>query len=638
MTQDYDYKNLGFKAGLEIHQELEVSTKLFCNCPARLEKREPDYYIKRYFRPVMGELGEFDKAMLVEYEKNKKIIYEGYFESTCTYELDETPPFNINQEAVDLGLMVALLLEGDIIDELHICRKNYLDGSVTCGFQRTLIVGLRGVLPLRNKKIGINTISIEEDAARKIKTEGNRVYYRLDRLGIPLIELVTDPVLESPEEIFEAAYRIGLLLRSTGKVKRGLGTVRQDINLSIKGGARVELKGVQKLDWIKRLVDHEIERQLNLIEIKNQLLEIGISSEEIKNTPEVLNDIFNNTNCKLIKNSIQKGKIVLGIRLPSFKGILGKKIQLDKSFGYEIAERVTSLTGLKGIIHSDEDFSKYKINEKEVQKIKERLKASENDAFALVVGEADKAKKAIKVITERCKLAFKGVPLETRRALEDGKSRFERELHGGARLYPDTDTPPIQISEERIKKIKEKLPPYPWELERKYSKKYSLPEKNIRSLILEDRIDLFLKIVEELKVDPVLVSTTLIETLKAIKRENLDISKLSDNKIYDMFNAIKKGLVAKEAIEDILIAYINHPEDSLENILNKIGLKKVTSEELEKIIDSVIEKNNELIEKRKERSFSALMGEVMRVVRGKIDGKIVSEMLKEKMKKLGVLK
>jgi glutamyl-tRNA(Gln) amidotransferase subunit E len=626
-----DYKRLGLKAGLEIHQELDLSTKLFCRCPPILQKEDPDYLLKRFFRPVMGELGQFDKAMLTEYEKNHTVIYEGNFDSNCTYDIDETPPFSINQEAIDVGITIVQMLNGTLIDELHVCRKNYLDGSVPSGFQRTLIIGINGKLPLENKKIGINTISIEEDAARKVKIEDNNVYYKLDRLGIPLIELVTDPVLESPNEIVEAAYRIGLLLRSTGKTKRGLGTVRQDVNLSIKGGSRVELKGVQKLDWFEKLVDNEIERQLNLLKITDALGNKGVSEEKLGDEPQVLDDIFSTTECNLIKNNLKKRNTVLGINLHGFKGLLGRKMQSDKSFGYEIAQRVMILTGLKGLIHSDEDLSKYKISEKELSKVISKLNCQKDDAFAIVVGTKEKTLKAISVIIERCKKSLNGVPLETRRVNEDGTSQFERDLHGGARLYPDTDTPTIQVTNARILEIKSNLPPFIWDIEKKYSNKYSIPEKTIRSLILEDKINLFLKIVDELKIDPVLVSTTLIETFKAIQRENLNVEAIAEDKVYDMFIALEKGRIAKEAIEDVIRSYAKDSDLSLDDIIKDLGLKRLSKEELSKIIDEMLKNNLEMIKEKKDRVFAPLMGDLMKKVRGKIDGKIVSDTLKEKL-------
>ncbi|MEM2907230.1 MAG: Glu-tRNA(Gln) amidotransferase subunit GatE [Candidatus Odinarchaeota archaeon] len=630
-----NYRELGFKAGLEIHQELNLKNKLFCKCPNILQRGEPDFVIKRFFRPVMGEMGEFDKAMLIEYEKNKTVIYEGFYQSTCTYELDETPPLSINEEAVEAGLILTLLLNGTPVDELHVCRKNYLDGSVTCGFQRTLIVGLNGFMPIEGKTIPVTSISIEEDAARKISEENGIVRYRLDRLGIPLVELVTAPVLESPEEIYEAAYRLGLLLRATGRAKRGIGTIRQDINLSIADGARVELKGVQKLEWINRLVEAEIQRQLTLIDIKKTLAGRGGSPNDLVVNPVNLSKMMENTRCKLISASLKSGNHVLVIRRPLFKGILGRKVQLDKSFGFEIAERVIAITGLKGIIHSDEDLSKYGFEKNEIGAVCSMLKINSEDAFALVVGDLETANKAVKVIIDRCRIAYQGVPLETRRVLEDGSSRFEREIHGGARLYPDTDTPPIKISVEKIDSLKNSLPTYPWEVERVYSEKYSLPSKTIRELILDDKIDLFIKIVNELSIDPILVSKTLLETLKALQRENPLFKELSDDKIMDVFSALKTGRIAKEAIEEVIRILGSDQNITFEAALNRLGLKQLSIDELDCIIKQCVEENLKIIKERGERAFAPLMGEVMKKVRGRIDGKIVSERLRKEISRVG---
>ncbi|WEU39835.1 MAG: Glu-tRNA(Gln) amidotransferase subunit GatE [Candidatus Odinarchaeum yellowstonii] len=634
LSKGFDYRQLGFKAGLEIHQELNLDSKLFCKCPNILQKGEPDFIIKRFFRPVMGEMGEFDKAMLTEYEKNKTVVYEGFYQSTCTYELDETPPLQINEEAVNTGLTLTLLLKATPVDELHVCRKNYLDGSVTCGFQRTVIIGLNGMIPIKNKNVPITSISIEEDAARKISEENGVIRYRLDRLGIPLVELVTAPVLENPDEIYEAAYRLGLLLRATGKAKRGIGTIRQDINLSIEGGARVELKGVQKLEWINRLVEAEIQRQLSLIEIKKALLERGGSPETLVFNPVNLSKIFENTKCKLVSTGLKQGKQVLGIRLPFFKGLLGRKIQLDKSFGFEIADKVNAITGLKGIIHSDEQLSKYGFEQSEIDEVNLTLGLSELDAFALVVGDLERANKAVKIIVDRCRSAYGGVPLETRRVLEDGSSRFEREIHGGARLYPDTDTPPIKIGEDKINSIKGRLPSYPWEVEKTYSEKYGLPVKVIRELILDDKIDLFIKIVDELSIDPTLVSKTLIETVKALQRENPSFKEISDDKLFEIFKTLKAGRISKEAVEEVMRILGSDEKLSLDTALDKLGLRQITVEELDTIIRECAASNLQLIRDKGERAFAPLMGEVMKKVRGRIDGRIVSERLKKEINRI----
>ncbi|MHA1238358.1 MAG: Glu-tRNA(Gln) amidotransferase subunit GatE [Candidatus Odinarchaeia archaeon] len=627
----FDYKSLGFKAGLEIHQELDTSTKLFCRCPTYLRHDPPHFLLKRFFRPVMGELGEFDPAMLVEYKKNRVVIYEGYDDTTCTYEIDETPPFELNRDALKIGLQIVLLLNATPIDEIHTCRKNYLDGSVPCGFQRTMIIGKNGYIPLGEKKIRISTISIEEDAARKVKVEGRKVYYRLDRLGIPLVELVTEPDIETPEELVEAAYRLGLLLRSTKCVKRGLGTIRQDINLSISGGARVELKGVQKLDWIPRLVENEVKRQMALIKIRDELKKRKVRKTDFTREFADLSDVLKNTKCKFIKTELNKGKIVLGVRIPNFKGLLGLEVQPGKTFGYEIAERVMVIAGLKGLIHSDEHLSKYGFTESEIENIRSRLKLSENDAFAIVVGDREQAEKAMNIIVDRCILALQGVPNETRMALENGNSKFERELHGGARLYPDTDTPPIAISEKLISEVKETLPKYPWELEKEISEKYKISIKIARNLILSDKLEVFRKLVDEIKIEPTLAHTTLLETIKALERESVPVENLSDNHILDTFRLVANKEIGKEGIAEVLKELAKHPEIDAKKAADNLGLKALPLHKVEEIINNAVKRNIELIRKKNQAAFAPIMGEIMKEVRGKIDGKVVADILKKKI-------
>ncbi|MFX0068755.1 MAG: Glu-tRNA(Gln) amidotransferase subunit GatE [Candidatus Hodarchaeota archaeon] len=631
MTIDY-FKKLGFKAGLEIHQELKTDTKLFCRCPCYLKKTSPDFQIKRYFRPVMGEMGDFDAAMLVEYEKQHTIIYEGYQDVVCTYDIDETPPFPPSEEVIDIGLQIALLLNASVIDELHVCRKNYLDGSVPGGFQRSFIIGTNGYFPLNNKRIRIKLIGIEEDAARKIKQEGKTVYYRLDRLGIPLVEVATEPDLNSPRELYEAASRIGLLLRSTGKVKRGLGTIRQDVNISIKDGARVELKGVQKLDLIPKLAENEVKRQLALVEIKNELKARKVAPGDLKYNFIDITHIFRNTRCQIIRKGMDSGGKVFAVNIQNLSGLLKKEIQPNKTFGRELAEKVMVMTKVKGLIHSDEDLREYGFSKDEVLNIRKSLKTAKNDSFAIVVAKPAIAKRVLKLIVDRCKQALKGVPQETRRALENGNSEFERVLAGSARLYPDTDTPPIVIKEEKTVKIRKHLPEYPWDLEERLAEKYSIEPMTIRELFLSDRIELFSRIVDELHIEAVLASTTLLQMIKALEREKLDVENLTDNTIIDVFRLLADGKIAKEAIEDLFRILSKDPELSAQEAANKLGIEAITSKQLDKLIDELLTKSKGLIEEKGERAFAPLMGELMKQVRGKIDGKQVASTLRRKMK------
>ncbi|GBE19532.1 aspartyl/glutamyl-tRNA(Asn/Gln) amidotransferase subunit B [archaeon BMS3Abin17] len=263
MTEDeFDYQKLGFKSGLEIHQQLDTN-KLFCNCPSVLRMEEPDFSVKRKLHAVAGEGGEIDIAARHEAEKDKEFIYQGY-DSVCLVELDEEPPHQINSEALKIALRISLLLNAKILPITQIMRKTVINGSNTSGFQRTVLIAKDGYVETESGRVGIEGIALEEDAAREISKQGKIVVFRLDRLGIPLVEIVTAPDIKSPEQAKEVALHIGDILRSC-KVKRGLGTIRQDVNMSIKRGARMEIKGVQNPDLIVKTINFEIKRQINLI-------------------------------------------------------------------------------------------------------------------------------------------------------------------------------------------------------------------------------------------------------------------------------------------------------------------------------------------------------------------------------------
>ena len=639
MTQQFDYEKLGLKCGLEIHQQLDTEKKLFCRCPAKLQgTREPDFTINRKMRPVLGEMGTYDKAMLTEYEKGMGITYEGYNDVVCTYELDDTPPFSCNKEAKNIALQIAMLSNANIIEEMHVCRKNYLDGSVPCGFQRTMILGTDGYITLESgKKIRIDILSLEEEAARKIKTENKTNFFRLDRLGIPLIEVTTKPDINTPDECRECAERIGLLLWST-KVKKVLGSIRQDVNVSIKAGTRIEIKGVQKLGWIPILINQEISRQLGLIEIKKELEKKKLNENDIPTKPIDLSDTLTKSKSSFIAKGIKSGKKVYGINFKGFKDLFGKELMEDYRFGTEVSNKVKLISGLKGIIHSDENLSEYNLTNEDVNKIKQKLGSNEDDCFVLVLGSKKELNKALDVIINRVKFAFKGVPPETRRALENGKTEFLRELHGGARLYPDTDSEAIFNSEEEVHEIRKTLPEYPWVTIKQYSKKYKTEERIIKDLIFTGNLKLFNSLIELYPDNPALIFTTLLETTTALRREGKNIENIKDDDFFEIFTLLKKNEISKEAIEEIMSLKVDSPGLSVNQIKKKLKIESISIDNLKKIIDEIVENNLKMIKEKEMRAKGPLMGEVMKKVRGKIDGALVSKeletTLKEKLKEM----
>ena len=571
--------------------------------------------------------------------KRQDVTYEGYNDVICTYEMDDTPPFSCNEEARRIALEVAMLLNANIIEEMHVCRKNYLDGSVPCGFQRTMILGTDGYVELKNgKKIGIDILSLEEEAARRIKTDNRTNYFRLDRLGIPLIEITTDPDINHPDECRECAERLGLLLWST-KVKRVLGSIRQDINVSIKSGTRIEIKGVQKLGWIPVLINHEISRQLGLVHIKEELEKRNLKPSDIPSNGQDLTKLIS-ANISFIGKGIKRGEKLYGINLKGFKGIFSTELIENYRFGTEVSSKVKILVGLKGLIHSDEDLSKFKFSNEDLKKIRKSLNSdSQNDCFLLVLGSIKEVKKAIDIIIQRVKNAFNGVPPETRKALENGNTEFLRELHGGARLYPDTDSKAIFNPPEEAELIRKNLPEYPWITIDKYSKNYKLEEKVIKKLIFNGKLELFEKLITIFSENPSLIINAILEITTALRRDGKNMENIANSDFEDIFMELKRKEISKEAIEEILIMKADNPNLSIEEIKQNLKLEKMSVDQLKKIIEMVINNNLEIIESKEMRAMGPLMGEVMKEVRGKIDGEIVSKELKTAIqKRIEVLK
>ncbi|MHA1729816.1 MAG: Glu-tRNA(Gln) amidotransferase subunit GatE [Promethearchaeota archaeon] len=634
-NEDYDYKKLGLRVGIEIHQQLETGGKLFCRCPNKLQTKEPDFRLIRSFRPVLGEEGKFDKAMLLEFKKNTIVEYEGYFDSNCTYEYDETPPFKYDEQCLDIALELALLLNLNIVDELHICRKNYVDGSVPAGFQRTMIVGIDGKIPLNDQKdIGIEILNLEEDACKKISQKGNKVVFRLDRLGIPLVEIATAPEMNTPEEAKLGAYRIGMLLRATGKVKRKLGATRQDINVSIGGGNRIEIKGVQKLDWIPILVKNECRRQLALISIRDKMKKRGITPEILLQTPIDIHQIMKNTKCKFINNGIKKKRNVWGLRIPKMDGLWGIEVQEGRRFGTEVADKVKKITTLKGLIHSDEDLEKYNFSKNEIKSIKDKLACEEGDLFVIIMGNKNKLKDAMDIVINRIIKALEGVPPETRMAFENGTHEFLRDIHGGARLYPDTDSREIIVDHQRIERIRKNLPRFPWDLIQELSKKYDLKPKLIEDLIMNGYIFLFQKIMTVFKGKPMLVATTIVDQVKSLRRDGNEVENITDDHLIELFILVDEGKIAKEAFEQVLIYICKHPTESIADALKELNISSISQDELEKLIKKIIPRFKNLIKERGKGAKGSIMGAVMKEIRGKIDGKFVNQAVKKEIAKI----
>lgn len=622
------YKKLGLKVGLEIHQELDTH-KLFCNCPSVLCDVEPSLTVRRRLRPTQSELGEVDRAALAEALKGKGFRYQ-VTDNVCLVELDCEPPHPVNEEALDIALEVALLLNARPVDEAHVMRKIVIDGSNTCGFQRTILIATDGYVEIDGKRVRIPTICLEEDAARKMGEDAEFIDYRLDRLGIPLVEIATGPDFSDPYTPAKVALYIGQLLRATGKVRRGIGTIRQDINISIAGGARQEIKGVQELALISTVIEREVQRQIALLEIRDELkrrgaVEVGKEFIEVK-------EIFSNTNSRVIRDSMKAGGIVLAVRLPKFAGLIGKELQPGRRFGTELADHAMAYGGVGGIFHTDE-LPAYGISADEVSKLRNVSKASPQDAVIFVADIRERAEAALSAAVDRANQALSGVPEETRRALPNGNTEFMRPLPGAARMYVETDIPPTPITEDRLRRIKERLPELPEQKRKLFVREYGLSEELARRISLSEHVELFERLVEEYRVEPTLVASTLEETLVSLRREGVAVERIQEAALDEIFQFISKGKLAREAIPEILREVAKGA--SVREAVKELGLEMMTKAEVLKLVSGVVKSNLKLIEERGEAALKPLMGIAMAKARGRADGKLVHELLKRELKRLG---
>jgi len=503
-----NYEELGLKMGLEIHQQLNTEKKLFCPCECELTNNRPDYTILRYLRPTQSELGKIDRAAFEESRRKLEFIYESYDHETCLVEADDEPPHPLNMEAIEIALIIASLLNMSVVDEFHTMRKQVIDGSNTGGFQRTGLVATQGHIQTEYGNVIIENLCLEEDAARRIGEKKGKVVFRLDRLGIPLLEVTTDPSMKHPEQVRDVAYQIGQVLRST-KVKRGLGTIRQDLNISITEGSRVEIKGVQDLDLMPTMVEHEVQRQVKLIEIMKELQNRNANvDEEIYNVTELLVK----SNSKIISKALSNNGKVLAIKLEGFRGLIGKEVQPGRRFGTELAAYAKKM-GVSGIFHTDE-LPAYGITDEEVKNIENHLNISDMDAFILVADKEEKARNAITEVQRRAKISILEVPEETRKALDNANSEYLRPLPTASRMYVETDIPTTVINRDYLEEIKSNLPELPEEKRVRIIKEYKLSDDIASQLVRLDKANDFEVIMSSTNIDPTIVGSTLAYTLK----------------------------------------------------------------------------------------------------------------------------
>ncbi len=627
-----DPETLDLKVGFEIHQQLATDSKLFCNCSCKEAERYDRTFVRK-LRPTQSELGAYDPAAMFEFSKMRVSEYHAAAGTSCLVEADEEPPHEVNREALETALVFSLALKSKVMDEIHVMRKIVIDGSNTSGFQRTMLVAAGGELEVAGKKVGVQSICLEEDAS-KVLGEGNGTRrYGLDRLGVPLVEIALEPVTGRPEEIMQVALTLGRLMRASKRVARGLGSIRQDVNVSVMGGAVVEVKGVQQLDQLVKVIEHEAARQHGLVIIAEKLKEKHVDANAVGDRIEDVTDVMGRSQSKVVKKIMSGASPVFrAVRVPGFSGMLGFEPYPGIRLGKELGELVR-FYDLGGVFHSDE-LPDYGIAQDEVDAVRKRLELHENDAFVIVGGPDGKVAYASGAIVRRLEAALAGVPAETRAATIDGRTVFSRPRPGAARMYPETDIPTIPVTCETLESLAPGVP-RPWdELVGSIASRYGLNRKLASQIFDSDYMAVFEEITNSTKVQPTFVASKLTEDITSMQRQGGDPSLLSDVAISDVFRRLDAGAIAKESVALIFEKMMKKEAATVDEAIRAIGATSISDEELGAALDKVIADNMAVIKEKGMGALSTLMGRSMAVLRGKADGQKINAMLKEKLGKL----
>ena len=626
---EFQIDKIGLKVGLEIHQQLATKKKLFCSC-SPIESEEYPIKFFRKLRVSKSELGEYDPTAIFERSKSKTIGYYANPESSCLVEQDEEPPHEVNKNAKDIVLTIASALKSTIFDEIYVMRKLVIDGSNTSGFQRTMLVSQGGYLEVDGKRIGVQSVSLEEDAAKILGETTDTKEYALDRLGIPLIEIALEPVSGKPDEIKKIALTLGRLLRATKKVERGLGTIRQDVNVSIQGGNVIEIKGVQKLDQLEKIIEYEAKRQHGLMIIASKLKNMSIDRIAKERDVKNVADVFRNCKSKVIQKALKEGAVVKAIRIKNFSGMFGFEPYQDIRLGKQIGELVRFF-GLGGVFHSDE-LPNYGIEETEIEEIRKTLEIEQNDAFLILAGEMKKVEPAIESIIKRMEDAKVGVPAETRMATAEGETVYLRPRPGASRMYPETDIPPIIVTEEELIDAQKMIPKSWEETISDLEKTHNLNNQLAVQVFDSNYSDLFEMICKDKRISPNFVASVLCSTITNLERQGLEAKLLKSSEILQAFKLLADDLIAKESIEIIFSNIMSGKTHSVEEAIKNVSISKIDPKELERVLDDLIKANMNIIHEQRERSIDPLMGIAMKTMRGKADGQKINQILQKKIK------
>lgn len=622
-----DYKRIGFRSGLEVHQQLKTKSKLFCRCPAGIYHDNDDYdaEVIRHMRPTLSEMGVYDGTALMEFKTRKEIAYLINNQTACTYEVDDTPPFLIDREALEIAIRIALAAKMNIVGEVHITRKQYLDGSIPTGFQRSAIISVEGYLQLREKKVRLIQLSLEEDSCREVSDKGHKRIYKTDRLGMPLIETVTYPDCFTPDELAEAAEYIRFLNRSTAMVRTGMGAAREDVNVSCEGGSRAEIKGVAHIKWIPELSHNESFRQYALLNLRGKLRKIipdqakwSIKTREITYSDQHLH-------FPPVRAALDRGEKVIAINLPGCLGVLSHFTQPGLIFADEISDRLKVIACIEkpNMIHSEE-INAGNFNDL-FPEVSIWLSAAVDDAQIILWGPAEDIPTAIETVDERIRLALAGVPNETRKAFADGTTMFERVLPGRDRMYPDTDSQPIPVSTELLERLGKELPV---DISQRFRqlKEWGLPNDTWHYLLSKNLVGLIEKIGNNLKFDHREIGIIIGHRFRSLEGRGKVAEGFSYERLYDLFEFISNKKLLPPVAKMMLPGVVASPQPDFENILISTGCSPATIDE--------IKSDAKLLEKRFEKiSFHGKTVNPVNWIMGQISMKAIGTMRLSEVRK-----
>jgi len=646
---ELDPETLGFMCGIEVHQQLATG-KLHSRQPGELHDVTMDTVpedwprIHRRLRAAQGEGGKVDVAARFESRRNRSFVYVKA-PNAGLIELDDQPPLPHDQDALDIAHTVSAMMNMKPTPLIQAMRKTVVDGSNTSGFQRTSLIATDGVLECDNGNVGIDVLCLEEDSSRKLATistpDGEQVIWNLDRLGIPLIEIATAPDIKTPDHAKEVAIGLGRTLRETRRVRRGLGSIRQDLNVSIACGDRVEIKGCQDLDWIPKIIRLEMARQLHFYRLANQLRKANalpllsnnrdeesasVDEQVASLLPMELHDVtqaFSTCESKMVKKGLDSGSIMLALPLPGFSGYIGVKefdddgAQLPR-LGRELAG-AAKLAGVAGVFHSDE-LPAYGIEQPHVDAVKDSLNGS--DAFVLCLAPRWQAELALESVLNRARGAFNRISQEVRNVVirkgapEDGTTAPMRPLPGGARMYPETDIPSFELDEDHWSMIASNLPMSSEERLTRLQN-FEISSDQAKQLLNRELDDIFVEYSENL---PHKAWATML--LEFDSEPQLMAS---------ILQAREAGLVTREGVEKLLSVFegLNPSEEQIASQAESMGLKPADAGDLLSIVEAVVAEREDFVKERGMAALGPLMGLVMKACGGAADGKQVSDLLKQ---------